>query len=304
MNAPLLIPALDMGNTVPLSRVGHRLALGVQWIDALTQMPLEPLADQALCCDLQAVGTRPWVQRLEAHTQSRHALRLAGRYQRLLARAVELAESTRHELRAFGARDPRLQAYRVDQDPRRFVPRRVALTPVLVDGLPPASTVNTRTAWLWPGAAYPLPARSTAVRGRVLRDLGGGQSEPIAWARVVCTKPGAGAPNFASEKKLGWGHGDDRGEFLLVLGASAVSGGGALPAQIPLHIWVFLPPPEAVWSADDPLASLPLEDGGISALDDVLKGRAVPAAYLPQSARALTLKLGEVRTMNEADLLF
>jgi hypothetical protein len=121
---------------------------------------------------------------------------------------------------------------------------------------------------------------------------------------VVCTKAGAGAPNFATETPIGWAHGDDRGEFVLVLGAAAVSGGGALPAQIAVRVWVFLPPPAPVWNEADPLASLPLEVGGTAALNETLKGRAIPAAYVAQSARDLAVKLGEVRTMNEADLLF
>lgn len=295
---------LRLDNTTEVARVGHRLAMGVQCFDALTQRPLEPLGGPDVVAELRAVGTRAHLQRLEPHTQARHALRHEGRYARLLARAVELADSTSHELYLYGTRHRQAGDYSTDNDPRRFVPRRLACTPVLAAGLPPATTANARQAWLWPGAAYLLPGRTTALRGRIRRDQGGGLQAPVPWARVVATRPGAGDPDFATETALAWAHGDDRGEFLLVLGNAAASGAAALPPQVSVHVWVFLPPPLPAFDPADPLASLPLEDGGTEVDSELLRGRTVPAGYAPQAVRAASLPLGEVHTLAEAELLF
>lgn len=295
---------LRLDETVEVSRVGHRLALGVQWIDALTQLPIEAPAGAALLNDLEAIGTRPIVQRFEAHSQGRQAIRHAGRYRKLLDHTVSEGDPLAHAVRAFGARDPRLAVYATSQDPRRYVPRRVAFTPVLASGVPPASIVNTRTAWLWPGAAYPLPSRSTGLRGCIRREVSPGVNASVPWARVIVTRAGAGPASFAAESQIGWAHSDDRGEFLLVLGNGAISGTAALPAALGLNVWVFLPPALPAFDAADPLASLPLESAGTDALNDVLKGLAVPPTYVPQAVRSLSLALGEVRAMSDADLLF
>lgn len=295
---------LRLDETVEVSRVGHRLALGVQWFDALTQLPIEAPAGAAWLNDLEAIGARPVVQRLEAHSQGRQAIRHAGRYRKLLEHAVADGDPLGHAVRAYGARDARSASYATGQDPRRYVPRRVAFTPVLTGGVPPASIVNTRTAWLWPAAAYPLPSRSTGLRGRIRREVSPGVNAAVPWARVIVTRAGAGPANFNTETQIGWAHGDDRGEFLLALGNSAVSGAAALPAALSLNVWVFLPPALPAFDATDPLASLPLENAGTDALNDVLKGVAVPPAYVPQAVRSLSLALGEVRAMSDADLLF
>jgi hypothetical protein len=291
MSSAMLIPALSMDNTEEVSRLRHQLALGVQCVDVLTQAPLASGTGRGVALELASIGSRPWVQRLEVHSQGRHALRMAGRYSKLVLRAIELGDPLGHEIS-------------VGTDSRVVVPRRVSLTPVISAGLPTAGLINARTVWLYPGAAYPLPGKATGLRGRIRRDLGAGVIKAVPWARVVITRAGAGAPNFAAETKLAWAHGDDRGEFLAVLGKDAVTGGAALPAQLNLHVWVFLPPLTTVWDATQPLASLPLEVGGTDSLNDVLRGRALPASYVPQSVRSLSVKLGEVRSMNEADLLF
>lgn len=296
-------PLLSVDNTTEVARVRHQLALGLQGVDALTQAPMEAGMGRSIRADLASIGARPWVQRLDSHSQGRHALRFAGRYEKLLLRAVAMGDPLVHQVFVHGARDAHMGNYSVDNDPRIFVPRRLSLTPVLVAGLPASSLANARTAWLWPGPAYPLPSKATAVRGRIQRDLGAGRKEPIRWTRVVMTRAGAGAANLATEEALAWAHGDERGEFLLVLGGNAVMG-AALPPLLNVNVWVFQPPVATVWDPAQPLNSLPLEDGGTAVLNEVLKGRAMPASYVQQSARTLGLKLGEVLTMNEADLLF
>jgi len=299
------VPALALYNTTERSRVGHRLALGLQCIDAVTRLPVAPLPGGVVAAELLAIGTRPWVQRFEPHTQSRQALRWAGRYQRLLQRAVEQADPVSHEVRVGGLRDARQAGSVHRQDPRCFVPRRLSIEPALdAAGVPRANADNLRTVWLWPGAAYPVPARSTGVRGQVLRDLGGGRQAPVPWVRVICTRPGAGAPDLATEAVLGWAHGDDRGEFLLLLGAGAVPAGGDLPARVDVRLWVCLPPPLPVFDPHDPLASLPLESAGSEAFNDVLSGQTLPPSHVPQAPRDLSVHLGQVHVMPPADLLF
>jgi hypothetical protein len=300
MSSLVAIRLLLLEDTVPAERVGHRLALGVQFLDSLNRLPV----DGPLTCDLDAIGARPLPQRCEAHSQGRQALRHSGRLAKLLARAVDLAESTSFKLRGYGRRDPRSEGYTLANDPRHYVPRRLALTPVLVDGVPPASRDNIRQAWLWPGAAYPVPANATALRGRVQHGPDLDHAAAVPWSRLVVTHPGPGPANFATETKVAWGHGDDRGEFLILLGAAAVPGGVLLPASLDLRLWVFLPPPGVELDPADPLSSLPLEDGGTAALNEVLRGTAIPPGYLQQAAIDLSVKPGGISSIAEATLLY
>lgn len=307
---------LTEANTVDMSRVGHRLALGVQWRDALSQSPMVMSAPADMVTDLEAVGQRPCPMRLDAHGEGRHAIRHSGPFAKLLARAVVQPEPVSDgdpsndadglllSMRVFARRHRNVVDYQTGNDPRLFVPRRLAFMPVLSGGVPPASTENIRQAWLWPGAAYPIPSRSTVLRGRIQRQVAPGVTAPVPWARVIVTRPGPGVPNFATEAQLGHAHGDDRGEFLLLLGASAVPGGVALPSEIAVHVWVFLPPVSTVFDPAKPLDSLPLERAGTAALDDVLKGLSPPPSYVQQAAQDLSIKLGQSQTMSDAALVF
>lgn len=316
MNAP--VRPLLQEDTVEVSRVGHRLALGVQWLDALSQLP----ASGALFNDLESIGVRPLAQHLERHPLGRHALRWAGRLAKLLkiAAAEKLAappatpadDQTLLALRCFAQREANAEVYRNDLDPRQHVPRRLALLPQQSDGEPPANTSNIRQAWLWPGANYPLGANTTAIRGRVLKGITLADARPVPWARVVVTLPAniAASADFDAEAKVGWGHGDDRGEFLVVLGVGAVPGGATLPTSLPLRVWVFLPSSATTFDAASPLDSLPLEYAGIDALNDVLRGIEPPADYVRQTAISFplpggkTVRPGAVCVMNDAVLLF
>ncbi|WP_313952966.1 hypothetical protein [Accumulibacter sp.] len=310
MSALASVPSLGIDDTVEVSRVSHRLVLGIQWLDALTGMPVP--GDWVN--DLEAVGSRAGLQRFERHPQARQALRHAGRLAKVLrlAAADKVAappadvadDQTNFVVRAFARRDPRHLHYRSDNDPRQYVPRRLSLTPVQSDGVPPSSVANIRTAWLWPGATYPLAANASAIRGCIRRGAALSSAVPVPWARVVLTRPGAAPVNFAGETQLAWAHGDDRGEFLVLLGAQAVPGGVVLPATIALRLWVFLPP-AAPLDAGDPLASLALEVAAGDPLNDVLRGTAIPAGYLMQAGFIdLTLQPGVVSAVSDADLLF
>lgn len=304
---------LRLEQTVEVSRVNHRLALGVQWIDALSGLP----ATGPLRCVLEQVGSRALHQPFDAHPQARHALRLAGRLASLLViGAAEKAadppptaadDQTNFVLRGFARRDPRPGNYSANDDPRQFVPRRLALTPVLGNGVPIATAANIRQAWLWPGAAYPLAGNTTSIRGHVRRGPNMDEAVSVPWVRVIVTRPASAgaAPDFATELQVGWGHGDDRGEFLLVLGFQAAPGGALLAQAMPLRVWVFLPPAPAPGPVPaDALAHLPVEQAGSAALNDVLRGIAPPAGYVRQGAVDVTLGPGEARVMSDAALLF
>lgn len=316
--SPNLAPYVPLteANTVGMSHVGHRLALGVQWRDAVSMQPMSLPAPADIVTDLEAVGQRPCPMRLDAHGEGRHAIRHSGVFAKLLARAMVQAEPiddgdpTNDEagrllsVRVFGRRHRNVAVYQSGNDPRVFVPRRLAFMPVLSGGIPPASTENIRHAWLWPGAAYPVPSRATVLRGHIQRQVAPGKRVPVPWARVVLTRPTGGPPDFASETQLAHAHGDDRGEFLLLLGAGAISGGVTLPTQVAVHVWVFLPPADTAFDPARPLDSLPLELAGTAALDDVLKGLVVPTDYVQQAVIATDIRLGQARAMNEADLVF
>lgn len=105
---------------------------------------------------------------------------------------------------------------------RRIVPRRVSITipaeaAVLAAEADPATPpvpIWQRTFPLgcFPGATAALPPGATVIRGRIERDDGTGRMVPVRWARVR----GANA----ADDDIGWAHGDDRGEFVLVIGRS------------------------------------------------------------------------------------
>lgn len=302
--------ALTPENTVSAEHVRHKLLLGIAWTDAV--------ADQAVglgwTSELRALGTRPIEQRFEVHARGRHALRQAGRLASLLVRAAQDkvatppptpdVDPTNLVLQAYGQADANAPAYSTGNDPRRYVPRRLSLTPVQSGGIPAATIANIREAWLWPGATYPLPAHASVVIGCVRRGASLATAQPVAWARVVFTRPTAGPADFNAEDKLGYAHGDDRGEFRAVFGPGAVPGGAALPDTIALNAWVFLPPAAPAFDAADPLASLPQEFAGTDAVNDLLRGIAIPTGYVQQSPLSVDLPLGAVFAIADAQLLF
>ena len=153
------------------------------------------------------------------------------------------------------------------------------------DEIPLAARV--RRIALLPGAAYDLPERTTALRGRV---LSGG--EPVRWARVEA-RPEAGT------EVLWRAHGDDRGEFLLVIGTGGANF-GELVSPLAIEVTVIAPDPPPAPPADpesDPWADVPVELAPTPDLpDDVSSGEARPDAYDPGLAetRIVPLPLGRV----------
>jgi len=70
-----------------------------------------------------------------------------------------------------------------------------------------------------------------------------------------------------------------------------------------LRIWVFFLP-SAVLDEAAPLESLPLEQAGADAINDVLRGKEIPSAYQQQDPVTITIKPGEVFVIKDTDLLF
>jgi len=192
---------------------------------------------------------------------------------------------------------------RIYDPPRRYVARRfrVPILPVaslaLGEPAPLTQARRVRRPALFPGAAYDISSRATGLRGRAVR--GGG---PLRWARVEARLEPGGA-------LVGRAHGDDRGEFLLVL-ANAASPPSELVDPLDVRVTVFGPavapvPVPATLAADDPLWDLPLEPLPTPGdPDPVSSGETLPAGYFasPTSTRIVSFRLG--RLISAPDFVF
>jgi hypothetical protein len=163
-----------------------------------------------------------------------------------------------------GMKDP--LGVRITDPARRYVPRRLTLR------LPtPASAGQAFRPALYPGAAYDVPAGALALRGRVKRN-----GAWMRWAR-------AEAVRASDSAVVGRAHGDERGEFLLLLEPAAVDG-AELEIPVKLKVTVYGPnaapdPSAHPESATDALWDLPLEEVPLGGGADVLAGTALPAGY-------------------------
>ncbi len=191
------------------------------------------------------------------------------------------------ELRFFDATQC---LYQPEHDRRRFVPRRLRL-PLL-----PVATADTfpythrvRRPFLFPGAAYESTATATGLRGRVVR-----QNAPVRWARIEARLP-------ASPLVIGRAHGDDRGEFLLLLRSEA-SSIGELINPLPIEVTVFAPnttpvPASPDLPARDPLWDLPIENTPAPGLPDLVStGETQPTGYVAKVTTAVNVILGKLRS--------
>jgi len=154
---------------------------------------------------------------------------------------------------------------------RRYVPRRMTFA-FLDEAAGGFDAPTWSRAWrpsLFPGAAYDVQQTATGVRGTV---TSGGV--PVRWTRVEASIAGT---------VIGRAHGDDRGEFLLVLGPNTdVSGTGDLVSPTAVTIDVYAQNPAPPQDPADPLADLPLETAagpGVTP-DDVSDGVDLPTNYV------------------------
>jgi hypothetical protein len=187
--------------------------------------------------------------------------------------------------------DERSGSLRIGGRGRRIVPRRlrvaIAAESVVVaaeaDPITPPHPIWRRTfpVECFPGAAADLASGSTVIRGRILRSDAIGALVPVRWARVLA--------ETMSGVEVGWAHGDDRGEFVLVVRPSA--GNVTVPADpipVVLSVGAALPPPDPdpldpLLAQIDPLWDLPLETVVASPLpgtEPTLTGR----RFLPEHA--------------------
>jgi hypothetical protein len=180
--------------------------------------------------------------------------------------------------------------YRPEHDQRRFVPRRLRI-PLLpaatADALP--YTHRVRRPLLFPGAAYESCATATGLRGRVERN-----HMPVRWARIEAKLPG-------STLVVGRAHGDDRGEFLLLIRSEA-SSIGELINPLPVDVTVFAPTIIPVPSTPDlplrdPLWDLPIEETPAPGMPDlVATGESLPTGYAAKVTTTVNVILGKLRS--------
>ena len=215
----------------------QQLALGIEPVDALrAQRMAHPIS---VALEAPPPGLR--AARLMRHASGLFVL-LHGNGQ-AADLVLRLFDSPSHG-RDDGLYDPA-------RNRRRCVPRRlsVAIAAATAAESQPLQR-RTRRVALLAGAAYDaVPA--SGLRGRVLR---GGV--PVRWARIEARRAG-------SAITVGRAHGDERGEFLLLLDAAAAPMSVlATPFDIELHIWLpqpSLPLPTPAQQAADPLWDLPVE---------------------------------------------
>jgi hypothetical protein len=212
--------------------------------------------------------------------------------------------------------DPVLVTLRFLAPQRQYVARRLQfrlLDPSTLaaadDADPPAGDPallgrrRIRKVTLFPGAAYDVGPTATGLRGRCRRASDG---TPVRWVRVEAWTQDA----FGGRVDLvGRAHGDDRGEFLLLVrpGASGV-GPLDLGAGLSLVVDVHAPPvPDDVPMADraaDPLWDLPVEHvSAAGPADAVTLGERIPAGSTLTS-RIETFTLGRCLTSEIAPFTF
>jgi hypothetical protein len=176
---------------------------------------------------------------------------------------------------------------------RRFVPRRLELSLwtlaeiLAAEAAPPVVPAGSRMLrpWLWPGSAAVLSSGMTVIRGTIQTGVA-----PVRWARLTAVRHG--------DVAVGHGHGDERGEFVVV-----IAGTGSLPPPAPstidIDLQIIAPDPATAPPIDplDPCADLvvepvtrPSNPPQSAELDNpVLRGTATPAGYLPNTAPVPTL---------------
>lgn len=276
---------MTIETTVGTADVLHRLALAVETVDAVTHRPIRVRAGREVPVRLLGPVVDPSWRCLELETNGR-------------GRSVLRHGLTVPSLITIRFVDP---GYRLV--PRRFrVPLWTVVDVAAADASPPSGPyipVRSRLLrpWLLPGSAYELPRGTTGVRGRVTR-----AGKPVRWARISASGPG--------NVPVGWTHGDERGEFLLV-----VTDTGLLPPPAPSSINIDLvvsAGPQQPTTDGDRYADLVVEPVSQSAVppnasdldNDVLRGVARPAGYVDSTAipTGVVAEIGAITTLpNDID---
>lgn len=177
----------------------------------------------------------------------------------------------------------------VDHD-HVYTPRKLS---VAVGGGAPIKIEPT----LFPAAAYPISPRATTIRGRVVDS----SKQPRRWARIEARRAGGGP-------FVGHAHGDERGEFLLVLEPDLITIGD-LPETADVQITAYVanapPVPSPAYVRErDPYWDVPVESvtAGASSSNPVLSGIQRPSAYTLSRTVTVTVELGFLRSKVEIEI--
>jgi hypothetical protein len=273
----------------------ERLLLGIQPIDGIRGNPL------AHSVDIAIEQRKPFVDPLSDLQQ---------RWLRSLAYArMPLSDSWRHATRHDSGRYvityevPAGQYIdiRILDKSQHIVPRRLRIpladlgAPESLDALDSlAPERRSRFPVLMPGANYDVTERATGLRGRVVISDGGTPAKqiPLRWPRVEVRRITGGSP-FA------WAHGDQHGEFLLILPPEAIAMPSVeIPRTLELKVTAFgrrgIPanaPPDLVRKAD-PFWDIPLEEiappNVAPNVDATSLGRAIPPDYDGSNSQNVT----------------
>ncbi len=182
---------------------------------------------------------------------------------------------------------------------RRYVPRRLevpyaSLATVLAEEAGPGLPApRSRTVGLFPGACFQPEACSTGIRGRVV-DLAGA---PVRWVRVEARHP-------QRNSLLGIAHGDDRGEFLLLLAnaPSSLDVPPGLAFSVQLAVSAIAPGtpapgPLTASPADDPLGDLVREVlPPIGNVDTISSGAVAPPGFTRTATATVFCTVGRVQS--------
>lgn len=282
---------------VQYDELSHRLALGLEVVDAprdhRVARPISiafdgvPLPLPRARAPYEAFGftITDVLPRADRHASCQHAIV----YKKGLYRP---GKHTTVELRFLS-------------DDRVYVPRILSF-PLVDPSLPEPPTADPSQAvldalraarWrrvaLFGGAAYDVGGGTTGLRGRARRS-----GKPLRWARVEARqilRDGTRGPVFARA------HGDDRGEFLLLLGpiAGAALAALTLDVEVTVHGRTADPPtptPADVFKKNnDPLWDLPLEKAvAPPPADAVSMGLQIPTGYTAMPKRSVTFQLGRI----------
>ncbi|MEV1319962.1 hypothetical protein AB0J14_28225 [Micromonospora arborensis] len=209
---------------------------------------------------------------------------------------------------AFGGRRtdrPQRLVLRIVDPRRRYVPRRLSVpVPDLATvrfaeqghDMDPTRPLTARACRpvLFPGADHGALLGATVLRGRVTWGAGG---PPAPWVRVEA-RPTAG------NQPVPWrGHGDDRGEFVLVIGTLPCQLANLPARTVDVEVVVrarTVPPSGApvdspAYSREDPLWHLPVEPvGNLGPDDGVTAGAVVPAGYTTVAVQTVQCLRGGV----------
>jgi hypothetical protein len=207
---------------------------------------------------------------------------------------------------APGPNTGRIDIRLIDRD-RRFVPRRFSIAAPLLAEVKTADhdhqsdpniplTPRGCRPLLFPGQNGGIQAGATVIQGRTTWGVGG----PAApWTRIEAMATGV-------NQQSPWrAHGDDRGEFVLVIGPLDLAMARNLSSTVDIDVVVSgrpLPDPAAnapiespAESREDPLWHLPLEPvNALDPPDPVLLGEVQPPGYGSSTTRTITCRRGEV----------